>query len=60
MSGLIVGLAFGMGAIGSVVLGSLIDLVGLTTTMIAISILPILGVVTYWLPSDEEVHGWYS
>lgn len=60
MSGLIVGLAFGMGAIGSVALGSLIDLVGLTPTMIAISVLPLLGVVTYWLPTDQEVRGWYS
>lgn len=37
MSGLIVGLAFGMGAIGSVALGTLIDFIGLTPTMIMIS-----------------------
>ncbi|MEC5423101.1 MFS transporter [Virgibacillus sp. C22-A2] len=60
MSGLIVGLAFGMGAIGSVALGSMIDLVGLTTTMIAISTLPLLGILTYLLPTDEKVRGWYA
>ncbi|ASN04350.1 MFS transporter [Virgibacillus necropolis] len=60
MSGLIVGLAFGMGAIGSVALGSLIDLFGLTTTMIAISLLPLLGILTYLLPSDEKVRQWYK
>ncbi|MBM7600838.1 FSR family fosmidomycin resistance protein-like MFS transporter [Virgibacillus halotolerans] len=60
MSGLIVGLAFGMGAVGSVALGSLIDLVGLTPTMIAISLLPLLGVLTYLLPTDEKVQEWYA
>src|SRR5699024_978872 len=37
MSGLTVGLAFGMGAIGSVVFGSLIDYAGLFPTMVLIS-----------------------
>ncbi|WP_241558923.1 MFS transporter [Oceanobacillus halophilus] len=60
MSGLIVGLAFGMGAIGSVALGSLIDLLGLTPTMIAISLLPLLGFLTYMLPTDEKVSQWYA
>lgn len=60
MSGLIVGLAFGMGAIGAVAFGSLIDWVGLTTTMISISLLPLLGLLTFFLPSDEQVRGWYA
>lgn len=60
MSGLIVGLAFGMGAIGSVALGSLIDFVGLTQTMITISFLPLLGVLTFLLPTDEQVSEWYA
>ncbi|WP_087973767.1 MFS transporter [Oceanobacillus rekensis] len=60
MSGLIVGLAFGMGAIGAVALGSFIDLVGLTPTMISISFLPFLGFLTYLLPSDEKVRQWYA
>ena len=60
MSGLIVGLAFGMGAIGSVALGYLIDLFGLTPTMITISLLPLLGFATFLLPSDEKVKEWYA
>ena len=60
MSGLIVGLAFGMGAIGSVALGSLIDLIGLSQTMIIISFFPLLGFLTRLLPSDEKVSGWYA
>ncbi|MEI3611191.1 MFS transporter [Pseudogracilibacillus sp. SO30301A] len=60
MSGLIVGLAFGMGAIGSVALGSLIDWIGLFPTMIFVSLLPLLGFLTYLLPKDEKVAEWYS
>lgn len=60
MSGLIVGLAFGMGAIGSVALGSLIDFIGLTQTMITISLLPLLGLLTYLLPTDEQINSWYA
>lgn len=60
MSGLIVGLAFGMGAIGSVALGSLIDFIGLTQTMITISFLPLLGILTFLLPSDKQVSEWYA
>jgi FSR family fosmidomycin resistance protein-like MFS transporter len=59
MSGLIVGLAFGMGAIGSIVFGSLIDHIGLTVTMVLVSLLPILGILTFLLPSDEKIKQWY-
>lgn len=55
MSGLIVGLAFGMGAVGSVLFGVLIDEIGLTPTMIAVSFLPVLGLLTFLLPSDEKI-----
>ncbi|WP_442598627.1 MFS transporter [Neobacillus sp. D3-1R] len=58
MSGLIVGLAFGMGAIGSVALGALIDMMGIQTTMIAVSFLPILGLLTLLLPSDQQLKEW--
>lgn len=60
MSGLIVGLAFGMGAIGTVILGFIIDQVGLTPTFIGISTLPLLGVLTYLLPKDQKVQKWYA
>lgn len=59
MSGLIVGLAFGMGAIGAVALGSLIDLIGLKLTMILVSLFPFFGLLTFLLPSDQKVREWY-
>jgi MFS transporter, FSR family, fosmidomycin resistance protein len=58
MSGLITGLAFGMGAIGSVALGALIDLMGIQITMIAVSFLPLLGLLTLLLPSDQQLREW--
>lgn len=60
MSGLIVGLAFGMGAIGSVAFGTLIDSIGLTPTMIIVSVLPLLGILAYLLPSDTKIASWYA
>ncbi len=58
MSGLTVGLAFGMGAIGSVALGALIDWIGLTTTMIGVALLPLLGILAFLLPTDRKVTEW--
>lgn len=60
MSGLMVGLAFGMGAIGSVVLGAFIDLFGLNETIIFASLLPLLGLLGLLLPSDKKVQAWYQ
>lgn len=60
MSGLTVGLAFGMGAIGAVALGALIDAAGLTPTMIAIAFLPVLGILAFLLPSDQKLREWHS
>ncbi|HWO74908.1 MAG TPA: MFS transporter [Bacillus sp. (in: firmicutes)] len=53
MSGLTVGLAFGLGAIGSVALGNIADMIGLEMMMISISFLPILGLITFLLPKNE-------
>lgn len=54
MAGLTVGLAFGMGAIGSVVIGMMMDHYGVLDTMIFISVLPILAFVAFWLPADHK------
>lgn len=54
MSGLTVGLAFGMGAIGSVVLGYMADQIGITLTIILTGFLPILGILTLFLPQDKK------
>lgn len=50
MSGLTVGLAFGLGAVGSVALGNIADVIGLKAMMISISFLPVLGLLTLLLP----------
>lgn len=55
VSGLIVGLAFGMGALGSVALGKMADLEGLTFTMYFCSFLPLLGILAFLLPSDKRL-----
>lgn len=58
VSGLIVGLAFGMGALGSVVLGRLADLYGLPFIMLLCSLLPIIGILTFLLPGDKKLKQW--
>ena len=55
VSGLIVGLAFGMGAIGSVLYGNLADFFSIKFVMILCSFLPLLGLLTFLLPKDEKV-----
>lgn len=55
VSGLIVGLAFGMGALGSVALGIAADTFGLTNTMLFVVSLPLLGLLTFFLPTDQQV-----
>jgi MFS transporter, FSR family, fosmidomycin resistance protein len=53
-SGLIVGLAFGMGALGAVVLGKIADIYTLKSLMSMCSFLPLFGILTYWLPKDRR------
>ncbi|WP_053361989.1 MFS transporter [Bacillus sp. FJAT-27251] len=60
MAGLTVGLAFGMGAIGSIALGYLADLIGLPLTIIFTGFLPLLGILALLLPSDRKLEEWYS
>ncbi|KJE26825.1 putative membrane protein [Geobacillus kaustophilus] len=52
-SGLIVGLAFGMGVLGAVVLGKIADLSPLGTLMRLCSVLPLFGALAVWLPKDR-------
>src|SRR5699024_9793711 len=59
VSGSIVGLAFGMGAIGAVVFGSVIDWIGIISTMSIISFIPLIGVIAFFLPQDEKIARWY-
>ncbi|WP_028402653.1 MFS transporter [Ectobacillus panaciterrae] len=54
VSGLIVGLAFGMGALGAVALGKLADMYSLGFIMTVCSFLPLLGVLSWLLPNDRK------
>ncbi|MEH7107086.1 MFS transporter [Bacillus sp. JJ1764] len=58
MSGLTVGLAFGMGAIGSVGLGYIADLISLQSMIKWLGVLPLLGLISFLLPSDQKVLEW--
>ncbi|GAA0348713.1 MFS transporter [Bacillus horti] len=58
VTGLTIGLAFGMGALGSLALGGLVDIFSLTPVMIAAGFLPLIGVVAYFLPSDQKLREW--
>lgn len=58
VSGLITGLAFGMGALGSVALGALADFTDITFVMNLCSFLPLLGILTVLLPPDKTIRSW--
>lgn len=58
VAGLITGFAFGMGAVGSVAMGGLADWFSLNFVMIFCSFLPLLGILTFFLPSDRKIHEW--
>ncbi|MDP4103556.1 MAG: MFS transporter [Bacillota bacterium] len=58
MSGLTVGLAFGMGAVGSVGLGTIADLIGMPTMISSIGVLPLIGLTAFLLPADKTISEW--
>ena len=53
MAGLTTGFAFGMGAVGGVVIGMLLDNIGIEMTMQIVSVLPLLLTVAFFLPKDK-------
>lgn len=55
VSGLFFGLAFGVGGLGSALLGWFADYTSLMTMMIVLSFLPLLGILTAWLPKDARL-----
>ncbi|WP_238162502.1 MFS transporter [Cohnella sp. AR92] len=55
ISGLFFGLSFGLGGLGSVVLGSLIDHTGVDFMIKACAFLPLLGVSAFLLPKDSRI-----
>lgn len=56
VSGLVTGLAFGMGAIGAVIFGVFADKIGIYNTILIAVSLPIIGVLTLLLPSDKWIN----
>lgn len=60
VSGLTVGLAFGMGAVGSVLFGGLADMFSIRFVMILCSFLPLFGVLTWLLPKDKEIREYHT
>jgi FSR family fosmidomycin resistance protein-like MFS transporter len=54
VSGLFFGLAFGMGGLGSAVLGNLADHTSITFVFKVCAFLPLIGVVTGFLPNVEK------
>lgn len=58
VSGLITGLAFGLGAVGALALGHLIELTSLDFVMQACAFLPLVGIMTILLPSDRKLKEW--
>lgn len=58
VSGLITGLAFGIGGIGSATLGLFADHIGLHFVMLFCSLLPFVGLVAFFLPSDKKMRQW--
>ena len=53
MAGLTTGFAFGMGAIGAIAIGVLMDHKGIDFTMVVVSLLPLLLLVALFLPKDK-------
>lgn len=60
MAGLTVGLAFGMGAIGSVSLGAIADIIGIESMIKLVGFLPLLGIISILLPTDLTLKKWYT
>ena len=57
ISGLFFGLSFGMGGLGSVVLGSLMDQTGVDFMIKVCAFLPLLGPFAFLLPKDSRIMG---
>lgn len=54
VSGLLFGLAFGLGGIGAAALGVAVDHFSLRSVFWACSLLPLIGVLAYWLPMTAQ------
>lgn len=60
VSGLVFGLAFGLAALGALVLGKLSDFLGIDTAMTICSFIPLAGLAAWFLPKDQDIYQWHK
>lgn len=58
VSGLFFGLAFGAGGLGAAALGALADSAGIDTVIKLCALLPLIGLLAVFLPSDRKLAQW--
>lgn len=58
VSGLIIGLAFGLGGVGALAIGELIENFGIGPIIQSLGFLPLLGILSFLLPSDKKLASW--
>ncbi|MCR8645206.1 MFS transporter [Paenibacillus sp. N1-5-1-14] len=58
VSGLVTGLAFGLGGVGALAIGDMIETFGISPIMKLAGYLPLLGMLTFLLPSDRKLASW--
>jgi FSR family fosmidomycin resistance protein-like MFS transporter len=56
IAGFVFGFAFGIGALGAAVMGALADWIGMVAVFQICAFLPLLGVLTIFLPRTAELH----
>ncbi|UJW85945.1 MFS transporter [Devosia sp. SL43] len=56
VAGFVFGFAFGVGAIGAAVLGAMADRIGIVSVFNICAFLPVLGLLTIFLPRTAELH----
>jgi FSR family fosmidomycin resistance protein-like MFS transporter len=57
VSGLFFGFAFGMGALGSALLGKLADRTSIGEVFFLCSFLPLIGIINIFLPTIKKLKG---
>ncbi len=56
IAGFIFGFAFGIGALGAAVMGAMADWIGMIAVFQICAFLPVLGILTIFLPKTAELH----
>lgn len=55
VSGIMFGLAFGLGGVGSIVFGKIGDIFGLPAMMLFCSLIPLIGLLVFFLPDENDL-----